>query len=278
MKQLTRNYILLFIGFFIINTHSFAEDTFENLQWQEGPKTQNILGIASFFLDNNFVALNVEETDKYLILSNNRAIGVRSFFGPNDSSWDGYFSFDKVGYVKDNESIDEDDLLKQTISNQKIANEYRREQGWNTLKVIGWEYPPNYDDVNNRLEWAFLLLDEQDQREIVNYETRILGKNGVMNVVLVTEPGNLNLAVTELKNTLSTFEFNPGEKYSEYKKGDRVAEFGLAALIAGGAAAVASKKGLWAMLMGLLIAAKKFAFVIIIGLFAGIASLFKRKK
>ena len=46
----------------------------------------------------------------------------------------------------------------------------------------------------------------------------------------------------------------------------------------GGAAAVASKKGLWAILMGLLIAAKKFAFVIIIGLFAGIASLFKRKK
>jgi len=49
-------------------------------------------------------------------------------------------------------------------------------------------------------------------------------------------------------------------------------------LIAGGVAAVASKKGLWAMLMGLLFAAKKFAFVIIIGLFAGIVSLFKRKK
>ena len=121
-------------------------------------------------------------------------------------------------------------------------------------------------------------MDEQTESEIVNYETRILGKNGVIKVVLVTDPGNLNLAVTELKNTLSTFEFNPGEKYSEYKQGDRVAEFGLAALIAGGAAAVASKKGLWALLMGLLIAAKKFAFVIIIGLFAGIASLFKRKK
>jgi len=278
MKLILSKLFILCISILLVNTPSFAEDSYENLQWQEGPKTQNILGVATFFLDKDYVALNVKETDKYLILSNNRAIGIRSFFGPNDSLWDGYFSFDKVGYVKDDESIDEDDLLKQTISNQKIANEYRREQGWNTLKVVGWEYFPNYDDINNRLEWAFLLLDEQTESEIVNYETRILGKNGVIKVVLVTDPGNLNLAVTELKNTLSTFEFNPGEKYSEYKQGDRVAEFGLAALIAGGAAAVASKKGLWALLMGLLIAAKKFAFVIIIGLFAGIASLFKRKK
>ena len=65
---------------------------------------------------------------------------------------------------------------------------------------------------------------------------------------------------------------------NEYKKGDRVAEFGLAALIVGGAAAVASKKGLWAALVALLVGAKKLAFALIIGLFAGIASLFRRKK
>ena len=137
---------------------------------------------------------------------------------------------------------------------------------------------PKYEKNSKRLSWAFLLLDDDSNNKIVNYETRILGRNGVMSVTLVTSPENLNRSIIELNNSLSTFKFNSGERYSEYKKGDRVAEFGLAALIAGGAAAVASKKGLWAILMGLLIAAKKFAFVIIIGLFAGIASLFKRKK
>ena len=99
-----------------------------------------------------------------------------------------------------------------------------------------------------------------------------------MEIILVTSAENLDNAVRELKTSLSTFEFNPGEKYSEYKKGDRVAEFGLAALIAGGAAAVASKKGLWAVIAGFLVAAKKFAFAIVIALFAGIASIFRRKK
>ena len=277
MKLILSKLSILCISFLLVNTPSFAEDTFENLQWQEGPKTQNILGIASFFLDINFVALNVDETDKYLKLSNNVSSGKSSFFGPNDSSWDGYFDFNEVGYVKDDKDFDADELLKQARIDQKSANKYRREQGWEAFQIIGWEYPPNYDERSNRLQWAYLLEDESKNR-FVNYETRILGRNGVMEVVLVSTPDNLNTAVNELNNMLSSYNFNAGEKYSEYKQGDRIAEFGLAALIAGGVAAVASKKGLWAMLMGLLFAAKKFAFVIIIGLFAGIVSLFKRKK
>ena len=277
MKLILSKLSILCISFLLVNIPSFAEDSYENLQWQEGPKTQNILGIASFFLDINFVALSVEETDKYLKLSNNVSSGKSSFFGPNDSSWDGYFDFNEVGYVKDDKDFDADELLKQARIDQKSANKYRREQGWEAFQIIGWEYPPNYDERSNRLQWAYLIEDESKNR-FVNYETRILGRNGVMEVVLVSTPDNLNTAVNELNNMLSSYNFNAGEKYSEYKQGDRVAEFGLAALIAGGVAAVASKKGLWAMLMGLLIAAKKFAFVIIIGLFAGIASLFKRKK
>jgi uncharacterized membrane-anchored protein len=281
MKLSIRNVIPLFVSFLMISTSSFAEDfyeAFEALDWQEGPKTQNILGIATIFLPEDYVALDIEETDKYLELSQNRATLDRNFFGPMDSSWDGYFNFNKIGYVKDDDDIDADDLLKQSKNDQKLANEYRREQGWSTLTILGWEYPPKYDSSNNRLEWAYLLLEDETNSELINYETRILGRNGVMDVVLVTTPENLSTAVKELKNNLSTFKFNPGEKYLEYKEGDRIAEFGLAALITGAAAAVATKKGLWAMLGALLIGAKKFAVAIIIALFAGIASIFRRKK
>ena len=274
MKQLTRNYILLFIGFFIINTHPFAEE----INWERGPKTQNILNLATIFLPEDFVALGIEETDKYLKLSENIPSGSDNYYGPNSDLWDGYFSFNKVGYIKDDDDIDNDELLDMMKNGMKSSNKYRLEKGWGTMTLLGWEYQPKYEKNSKRLSWAFLLLDDDSNNKIVNYETRILGRNGVMSVTLVTSPENLNRSIIELNNSLSTFKFNSGERYSEYKKGDRVAEFGLAALIAGGAAAVASKKGLWAILMGLLIAAKKFAFVIIIGLFAGIASLFKRKK
>ena len=157
-------------------------------------------------------------------------------------------------------------------------NKYRVEQGWDTLTTVGWQYPPRYNPTNNQLEWAFLLVNDNTDEYVINYHTRILGKNGVMAVILVVREDNLAQSVIELSQNLSTFKFNPGEKYSEYKEGDRVAEFGLAALIVGGAAAVASKKGLWAALVALLVGAKKFAFALIIGLFAGIASLFRRKK
>lgn len=275
--SINRLLVLIFSSFFLVSL-SYAEESYETLDWQNGPKTQQVLGIASFFLRDGFTALNIEETDKYLELSNNAAFSNRNFFGPMDSSWDAYFSFDEVGYIKDDETINSDDLLEQSISEQKIANVYREEKGWSKLTILGWEYPPKYDSVNNRLEWAFSLKNDESDIPFVNYETRILGRNGVMEIVLVTSAENLDNAVRELKTSLSTFEFNPGEKYSEYKKGDRVAEFGLAALIAGGAAAVASKKGLWAVIAGFFVAAKKFAFAIVIALFAGIASIFRRKK
>jgi len=56
-----------------------------------------------------------------------------------------------------------------------------------------------------------------------------------------------------------------------------VAEFGLAALIAGGAAAVATKKGFWAVIAGFFAAAWKFIAVAVVGLLAWLRSLFKGK-
>ncbi len=48
-------------------------------------------------------------------------------------------------------------------------------------------------------------------------------------------------------------QFNSGETYAEWKPGDKVAEYGLAGLIVGGAAAAAVKtglfKGLWKILL-----------------------------
>jgi uncharacterized membrane-anchored protein len=265
----------------MMSTSSFAELSYEDfvaLDWQYGPKTQNILGKSTIFVPEGFLFLNVKDTDKYLELTNNQPLSLEELLVPDDLVWQAYFSFDDVGYIKDDEEIDADDLLKSAQESDKTSNKYRAEQGWSALTTVGWEYPPRYDRVNKRLEWAYILKTEDTGEFQINYHTRVLGRNGVMRIQLAVFPEDLDRAVPELSNVLSSFEYNAGEKYREYKKGDRVAEFGLAALIAGGAAAVASKKGLWAMLVALLIGAKKFAIAIIIALFAGIASIFRRKK
>jgi uncharacterized membrane-anchored protein len=98
-----------------------------------------------------------------------------------------------------------------------------------------------------------------------------------MNAILISSPETLNNDVQNFKAALSGFEFNSGESYAEFKEGDRVAEYGLAALIAGGAAAVATKKGFFAAIAGFLMASWKIAALAFVGLLTWIRSLFKSK-
>jgi uncharacterized membrane-anchored protein len=66
----------------------------------------------------------------------------------------------------------------------------------------------------------------------------------VMNVTLVCAPDNLEASLTQLRGALKGFSYVGGETYAEYRKGDKIAEYGLTALVAGGTLAVAAKTGL----------------------------------
>jgi uncharacterized membrane-anchored protein len=77
---------------------------------------------------------------------------------------------------------------------------------------------------------------------------------------------------------LNGYSFNAGESYAEYRPGDKVAEYGLAALIVGGAAAVAAKKGLFGVLATFLAAAWKFLVAAVVGALAWVRKKFGAKK
>jgi len=66
----------------------------------------------------------------------------------------------------------------------------------------------------------------------------------VMSAILVSSPQTLNEDMKSFNTALAGYEFVPGEKYAEFKSGDKIAEYGLAALVVGGAAAAAGKMGL----------------------------------
>jgi uncharacterized membrane-anchored protein len=161
-----------------------------------------------------------------------------------------------------------------------LGNEERKKKGWATLEIDGWYLKPHYDKEKKLLEWAFTATNSDDKTQIVNYCTRVLGRTGVMKVTLVTSTENIASAIVDFKEKLSVFEFNAGEKYTEFKQGDKVAEYGLAALILGGAAAVATKKGFWAVLAGLFAGLWKLIFIPIILFFSKvkemIVSIFKK--
>lgn len=123
-----------------------------------------------------------------------------------------------------------------------------------------------------------MFESESSHKDVVNYNTRLLGRHGVMDVVVVATPEKLGGAIDDFKRKVPGFHFAPGETYGEYKPGDHVAAYGLAALITGGAVAVAAKKGLFTVIGGFLLAAWKFVLAGLVAMSAWFKSLFKKKQ
>ncbi len=77
----------------------------------------------------------------------------------------------------------------------------------------------------------------------VNYSMRILGRHGVMSANLVVNPEKLQSVIPTLDRLIKAVSFKKGESYGEMHAGDKIAEYGLIGLIAGGGVAVALKTG-----------------------------------
>lgn len=238
------------------------------LPWIIGPNEGQISGKARIKFGADYKFLGASGTKQFLELNGNLPAENHFTLAKNDYSWFAVFSFDESGYVKDDEKIDAEELLVQLKRGNEVANKERKERGLHILHLEGWFVSPRYDTDTKRLEWGTRLRTE-DQQAIVNFTSRLLGRTGVMSAVLVSDPDNLQRDVVEFKTALRNFEYNPGEKYTEFRQGDKVAEYGLAALIVGGAAAAAAKSGAGKAFF-------KLIGVAIIGGIAAIAAFLKR--
>ncbi len=222
---------------------SSGQDELKKLAWQVGPVEARIADKATIKVPEGHVFLDAANTKRFLQLAGNPPRDGHYLFAPRNLSWFAVFSFDPVGYIKDDEKIEPDDLLKKLKSSDEPANEERKRLGMRALYTDGWQVPPHYDPQTRRLEWGMRLRNEAGQVTI-NYTSRLLGRSGVMSAVLVADVETLARDTGQFKAGLAGFDYVAGEKYSEFKSGDKVAEYGLAALVLGGAAAAAAKTGL----------------------------------
>ena len=191
---------------------------------------------------------------------------------PTNRDWSVIFEFSNVGYVKDDEKdkLEPDKLLESIKRGTAEANKERQRAGHSPLEIVGWEVPPKYDASTHNLEWAIRATSEG--RPILNYNTRLLGRKGVMEVVLIVEPEKLPDTLPVFRNLLAGYSFTSGQTYAEYRPGDKVAKYGLAALVLGGTAVGAAKLGL---LGPLLLFFKKAWKLVVIGI-AAVAASFRK--
>lgn len=195
--------------------------------------------------------------------------------------WAVIITYEEQGYVKDKdaEKINYDDLLKQMKSDTQSVNKKRQEQGYPSIELVGWAAPPRYEQGAHKLYWAKELRfgDTGGGENTLNYNIRMLGRRGVLVLNSVAGITQLQEIENNAPAILSAVNFNSGNRYADFNpKSDKVATYGIAALVAGGAA-VAGKLGLFKGLWVAILAAKKFVIIGVVAISAWLKKLFGKK-
>jgi len=190
------------------------------------------------------------------------------------ASWGVVITYDEDGHVADDEadSIKYDELLKTIQKELADANPERQKQGYGSMTLVNWAESPRYDKTSHKMYWAQELQIDNAPVHTLNYNIRVLGRKGVLVLNAVAGMDQLATIREEMKLVTAVSEFTPGNRYTDFNSTtDKVAEYGLAALVAGG---VASKLGLFGKLLALLLAFKKLIFVGIAAAGTGIYRFF----
>ncbi|HEX3253806.1 MAG TPA: DUF2167 domain-containing protein [Pyrinomonadaceae bacterium] len=247
-------------------------DSYEGVKWQKGSSVGELGDIAQVKVPEGYVFANANDTRIIMEANQNPTTGKEmGFVAPEGETWFAVFEFDEVGYVKDDDkdSLDAGALLDSIKAGTEAGNKERQRRGWSTMTIVGWEQPPHYNDITHNLEWAVKATSEG--LPIVNHNTRLLGRGGVMEVTLVTEPSELAATLPKFKTMLQGFEFKQGHRYAEFRAGDKTAAYGLTGLIVGGGAAALVKTGALKWLWKALVAAG-------VGISALVKKLFSRNR
>lgn len=259
----------------LIATPTFSQDKTARTkpEFQEGPTTAKLLGVAQIEVPAGCVFFDGETTRALMKSSGEPVSGKEAgLIQPTNFQWSVIFEYDSSGHVMDDDKdkLDADKLLAAFKAGTAEQNKERARMGSPALEIVGWEQPPHYDEVSHNLTWAIRATSEG--RQILNYNTRLLGRLGVMEVVLVCDPDKFKETLASFNSLLAGYSFQTGQTYAEYRKGDKLAKYGLAALVLGGAAVGAAKLGLLAWLLPFL----KKGWVLIVAAFAGIANFFRK--
>jgi uncharacterized membrane-anchored protein len=255
--------------------------------WQEGPRHVALGHDVSIDIPEHYAFLERDPAAKLLekngSLYNDNLLGLVVGIRPEDD-WFVVIRFDAEGYIKDDEKIDADEILKAIREGQEEANAERQKRGFSALQIGGWQEPPHYEKAAHHLVWG--LKVNSSNGDAINYNTRILGRKGYVALNLVTDAAKLATQRTHATVLLSHTSFDAGARYEDFdSKNDKVAEYGLGGLVLAGAGLTAVKLvkiGLlakfWKIIIVALVAGKKFLIIGLLALGAMFKNLVGKKK
>ena len=281
-------FLKMIVPLLFVSTLATAQSPIDEIEWEAGPTTAKLGNEAKVDVPENCRFADKKGTRKFMELTENPVSGgelgvlLCSGANPDDNLWFVVFTYDASGYVRDDEAttLDAEKILSSIREGTEAANRERKRRGWGTLTIQGWVREPYYDQATHNLTWSLRAADETGDAG-VNHSVRLLGRGGVMHADLVTDPTQMDAAVAAFDTIVEGYRFVEGKTYAEWRDGDKVAAYGLTALVAGGAGAIAMKTGLigklWKLIVTAFVAAWKVIAVAVAAIGAKLASVFKKR-
>lgn len=214
-------------------------------------------GIATLQVPEGFKYLDGTQSNRVLTeLWGNPPQETMGLLFPNNSMVMGddftyaiEITYSEEGYIDDEDAadIDYDELLETMQEDTKEQNQYRQEMGYGAIEMIGWASEPFYDATTKKLHWAKELHFDGELENTLNYNIRILGRKGYLNMNAISYMEHLPLVQQNIDEIIASAEFTPGNRYSDFNPDlDEVAAYGVGGLIAG---KILAKTGFFALIL-----------------------------
>ena len=269
----THALMLGMLWFLLAAFGAHAQDSDKLAGVLEGPGVGKLGQVAQIDVPAGCVFLDAKTTRALMEKRGDEVSGQElGLLRNTNGDWAVYFEFEDIGYVKDDDKdkLDAAKLLQSYQKGTAAGNKRREAAGRPPIEIVGWDQEPKYDAATHNLTWC--LRARSAGNEFVNFDTRVLGRKGVMKVVLACAPEDLPKVLPEFTGLLATHKFLGGESYAEYRQGDKVAKYGLGALVLGGAAVGAAKLGLLSWVLPLF----KKLWVLVVAVIVGVANFAKK--
>jgi uncharacterized membrane-anchored protein len=216
-----------------------------------------------------------DPASRFIEISGNPPHPGSTIVAPKNLSWFAVYQFHDVGYVTDKDTIDADAMMKGLRDEEPAENAEREKMGLDDLTITDWAVKPHYDSATHNFEWGLKIHSSRGD-DVINYTTRHLGRGGYVSSILVSSPETFERDLAEFRISDAKLAFNPGSTYAEFRDGDKVAGYGLAALVVGGAAAAAVKSGAGKGILAGLVVFWKFIAAAFVAALAAAGKFFRR--
>jgi uncharacterized membrane-anchored protein len=241
-------------------------------------------GLATLQVPDNFYYLSPNDAERVLsegwgnVPSDELPLGMlfpARYHPMADESWGVTIDYEDDGYVSDKDAhkIKYDDVLSEMKSDTEASSAWRVENGYEAIELIGWAAAPFYDEAGKKIHWAKELRFGESESTTLNYNVRVLGREGVLVLNFIANMSQLPEIEQSLSGVMAMPSFTAGNTYAEFDpKINKVAAYGIGGLVAG---KVLAKTGL---LAAAFIFLKKFGIIFVVGAAGLVRKFFGKNK